>query len=88
MFGGYAEEKNGKRSDKGPRSLCRTRRGLFKFPKKATYWTFSKNINKTNSVFVNSEKSLRGEEKNDPLGLEMGRVKRIDNIGYYNDAYA
>ncbi|XP_068728477.1 mucin-like protein isoform X2 [Montipora capricornis] len=34
------------------------------------------------------EGSPRGEEKNDALGLEMGRVKRSDNIGYYNEAYA
>ncbi|XP_068759718.1 mucin-like protein [Montipora capricornis] len=34
------------------------------------------------------ERSVRCEEKNDALGLEMGRVKRVDNIGYYNDGCA
>ena len=90
MFGGYAEEKNGKRSDKGPRALCTTCRGVFKFPKRATYLTFSKNKKNTRTsiVFVNSERTLRGEEKNDALGLELGRIKRNDDIGYYNDTYA
>ena len=88
MFGGYAEKINGKRSDKGPRSLCRTRGCVFKFPKKGTYWIFSKNKNKTSFVFVNSERSVSPEEKNNALGLEMGRVNRTGDIGYYNDTYA
>ena len=48
---------------------------------------------KTSFVFVrsqkaNSKRSLRGEEKNDALGLEMGRVKHTDVLEFYNDAYA
>ena len=48
---------------------------------------------KTSFVFVrsqkaNSKRSLRGEEKNDALGLEMGHVKRIAVLEFSNDAYA
>lgn len=34
------------------------------------------------------ERSRRCEEKNVALGLEMSHVKRIGDIGYYNDTYA
>ncbi|XP_068682562.1 uncharacterized protein [Montipora foliosa] len=42
---------------------------------------------KKRSQKVHSERSVRDEEKNDTLRLEMDRVKSADDIGYHNDDY-